>query len=38
MSIINGIALESDKSIHVNFEGGNLSSDAGLLLMKEYNN
>ena len=38
MSIINGIALESDKSIHVNFGGGNLSSDAGLLLMKEYNN
>ena len=27
-----------NRLIHVNFEGGNLSSDAGLLLMKEYNN
>ena len=36
MSIISGIALESDKNIYMNFEGGNLSSDAGLLLMKEF--
>ena len=36
MSIISEIALESNKNIHVNFEGGNLSSDAGLLLMKEF--
>ncbi len=34
MAIVNGIALESNKNIRVNFEGGNLSSDAGLLLMK----
>ena len=38
MSIINEISLESDKSIDVNFEGGNLSSDGGLPLMKEYYN
>ena len=36
MAIVNGIALESNKNIRVNFEGGNLSSDAGLLLMKEF--
>lgn len=36
MSIINGIKLESNKNIHINFEGGNLSSDTGLLLMKEF--
>ena len=36
MSLISGIALESDKNIHMNFEGGNLSSDAGLLLIKEF--
>ena len=36
MSIISVIALESNKNIHVNFEGGNLSSDAGLLLVKEF--
>ncbi len=28
MSIINGITLESNKNIHLNFDGGNLSSDA----------
>lgn len=38
MSIINGIALESDKNIHINFEGGKLSSDGGLLLVKEFFN
>ena len=36
MSIISGITLESNKNIHLNFEGGNLSSDAGLLLIKEF--
>lgn len=36
MAIVNGIALESNKNIHINFEGGTLSSDAGLLLMKEF--
>ena len=38
MSIISGIALESDKNIHINFEGGKLSTDGGLLLMKEFFN
>ena len=28
--------LESNKNIHLNFEGGNLSSDAGLLLIANY--
>lgn len=37
MAIVNGIALESNKNLRVNFEGGSLSSDAGLLLMKEFN-
>ena len=37
MAIVNGIALESNKNLRVNFEGGNLSSDAGLLLLKEFN-
>ena len=36
MSIISGITLESNKNIYLNFEGGNLSSDAGLLLIKEF--
>ena len=36
MSIISGITLESNKNIHLNFEGGNLSSDAGLLLIREF--
>lgn len=36
MSIISEIALESNKNIHINFEGGNLSSDAGMLLIKEF--
>ena len=37
MAIVNGIALESNKNFRINFEGGNLSSDAGLLLLKEFN-
>ena len=36
MSIISGITLESNKNIHLNFEGGNISSDAGLLLIREF--
>ena len=31
MAIVNGTALESNKNFRVNFEGGNLSSDGGLL-------
>jgi len=37
MAIVSGIALESNKNIRVNFEGGKLSSDAGVLLQKEFN-
>jgi len=37
MAIVNGIALESNKNLRINFEGGTLSSDAGVLLMKEFN-
>ncbi len=36
MSIINTLALESNKQIKINFDGGDLSSDAGLLLIKEF--
>ena len=36
MAIVNGIALESNKNLHVDFNGGTLSSDAGLLLFKEF--
>jgi len=36
MSIINEISLESNKKIHVNFDGGNLTSDGGLLLMMDF--
>ena len=36
MAIVTGIALNSNKNLHVNFEGGSLSSDAGLLLLKEF--
>ena len=36
MAIITGIALESNKKFRVNFDGGNLSSDGGLLLLKEF--
>ena len=38
MAIITETALESNKNIRVNFEGGNLSSDGGLLLIKEFYN
>ena len=36
MSILNTISLESNKKIKINFNGGNLSSDGGLLLIKEF--
>ena len=36
MSIINTLSLESNRQIKINFDGGALSSDAGLLLIKEF--
>ena len=36
MTIVTGTALESNKNFRVNFDGGNLSSDGGLLLLKEF--
>ena len=36
MAIITGTALESNRNFRVNFDGGNLSSDGGLLLLKEF--
>jgi hypothetical protein len=36
MSIVNTISLKSNKKIKLNFDGGDLSSDAGLLLIKEF--
>ena len=38
MSIVNTLALESNRQIKINFDGGDLSSDAGLLLIKEFVN
>ena len=35
MSIVNTLTLESNRQIKINFDGGDLSSDAGLLLIKE---
>ena len=35
MSIVNTLPLESNRQIKINFDGGDLSSDAGLLLIKE---
>ena len=32
----NTLALKSNRQIKINFDGGNLSSDAGLLLIKEF--
>ena len=34
MSIVNTLSLESNRQIKINFDGGDLSSDAGLLLIK----
>ena len=36
MAIVAGTALESNKNFRVNFDGGNLSSDGGLLLLQEF--
>ena len=36
MAIISETVLESNKKFRVNFDGGNLSSDGGLLLLKEF--
>ena len=36
MSIVNTLSLESNREIKLNFDGGDLSSDAGLLLIKEF--
>ena len=36
MSIVNNLSLESNRQININFDGGDLSSDAGLLLLKEF--
>lgn len=36
MAILNTISLESNKHIKINFNGGDLSSDGGLLLVKEF--
>ena len=36
MDSLNTISLESNKQIKINFDGGDLSSDAGLLLFKEF--
>ena len=36
MNIVNALSLESNRKIKINFDGGDLSSDAGLLLIKEF--
>ena len=36
MSILNTLSLKSNRQIKINFDGGDLSSDAGLLLIKEF--
>ena len=36
MSIVNTFSLQSNRQIKINFDGGVLSSDAGLLLIKEF--
>ena len=36
MTILNTVSLDSNKKIKLNFNGGDLSSDAGLLLIKEF--
>ena len=36
MSIVNTLSLQSNRQIKINFDGGDLSSDAGLLLIKEF--
>ena len=36
MNYFNTTSLESNRKIIINFDGGDLSSDAGLLLIKEF--
>ncbi len=36
MDSLHTISLESDSRIEINFDGGDLSSDAGLLIFKEF--
>ncbi len=36
MTSLNDTTLESNKYLKINFDGGELSSDAGLLLIKEF--
>ena len=36
MDILNTITLKSNRQIKINFNGADLSSDAGLLLIKEF--
>ena len=36
MTILNDTVLESNKYLKINFNWGDLSSDAGLLLIKEF--
>ena len=36
MSSLSTAALENNRKFKINFEGGDLSSDAGLLLIKEF--
>ena len=36
MNILNTVSLKSNSKIKINFDGGDLSSDAGLLLFKEF--
>ena len=34
--MVNTFSLQSNRQIKINFDGGDLSSDAGLLLIKEF--
>ena len=36
MDILNTFTLKSNRQIKINFDRGDLSSDAGLLLIKEF--
>ena len=36
MDILNTLRLNSNKKIEINFDGGELSSDSGLFLLKEF--
>jgi len=36
MSSLNALHLESNSKFKINFDGGDLSSDAGLLLLNEF--